>query len=572
MDSNHRRHSRQIYSLLPLATRATLRKCYTFTIRSRCPDAFKASSWRSSIGFELARGLEPRTPCLQNRCSTVELRQPEPETPGTFAARRVNDDLASAQAKLAPPRENLPLAVRLLGWGIRREVGGDGSGGPAEGGTAWYRSFALSSSICAADGSPGSWQRSWAAYGGVLATTAGAGAPFRQGVLLGVSWDLLFQQGPRGPAPALSPCTAAREMLAFARSSARSRSLFRRARARSIQALASPVRSPSMRVCSIMLEALSREARGSEGAWLLGTAASSRSVSAAGGAGWPSRRVEALVELADAVAAHRGPMRRRSCAWRRSRRSVRRGALGIGLRARRRSSAERGRTRSRSLRMLVAPRRARNRSRDLDRQLASFAESQRVDDVASLGDEPLGRVGIADLDHARAPSRRKPRAARDRTDRPRQENVGDRRQRLHCSRYACIRIARSPPHLPTSPAGHCFATCSKRAAPFSRSPACSHATPALNRARGAISWLGSTASLSSSKSGAASRPFSARRSARAQANFWLGGSSSWGVMSTGEATTTGEAAARGWHMPPATRHNRCRESARHEPECARVHA
>ena len=26
MDSNHRRHSRQIYSLLPLATRATLRK------------------------------------------------------------------------------------------------------------------------------------------------------------------------------------------------------------------------------------------------------------------------------------------------------------------------------------------------------------------------------------------------------------------------------------------------------------------------------------------------------------------------------------------------------------------
>ena len=28
MDSNHRRHSRQIYSLLPLATRATLRNRY----------------------------------------------------------------------------------------------------------------------------------------------------------------------------------------------------------------------------------------------------------------------------------------------------------------------------------------------------------------------------------------------------------------------------------------------------------------------------------------------------------------------------------------------------------------
>src|SRR5580704_15025468 len=30
MDSNHRRHSRQIYSLLPLATRATLRNCARF--------------------------------------------------------------------------------------------------------------------------------------------------------------------------------------------------------------------------------------------------------------------------------------------------------------------------------------------------------------------------------------------------------------------------------------------------------------------------------------------------------------------------------------------------------------
>ena len=68
MDSNHRRHSRQIYSLLPLATRATLRTCLRFvTSRGLSGDAYDD---------ELTRGLEPLTTCLQNRCSAIELRQP----------------------------------------------------------------------------------------------------------------------------------------------------------------------------------------------------------------------------------------------------------------------------------------------------------------------------------------------------------------------------------------------------------------------------------------------------------------------------------------------------------------
>jgi hypothetical protein len=67
MDSNHRRHSRQIYSLLPLATRVTLRTFW--------PSSSQNAS-TSVDGSELARGFEPLTTCLQNRCSAVELRQP----------------------------------------------------------------------------------------------------------------------------------------------------------------------------------------------------------------------------------------------------------------------------------------------------------------------------------------------------------------------------------------------------------------------------------------------------------------------------------------------------------------
>ena len=77
MDSNHRRHSRQIYSLLPLATRATLRKFSFFR-------TFLLSSLSNSLAQridELARGIEPLTTCLQNRCSTVELRQPSRRRP-----------------------------------------------------------------------------------------------------------------------------------------------------------------------------------------------------------------------------------------------------------------------------------------------------------------------------------------------------------------------------------------------------------------------------------------------------------------------------------------------------------
>ena len=70
MDSNHRRHSRQIYSLLPLAARATLQNYWTFS-RSR---------WENLRGkLELTRGVEPLTTCLQNRCSAIELRQPTPD-------------------------------------------------------------------------------------------------------------------------------------------------------------------------------------------------------------------------------------------------------------------------------------------------------------------------------------------------------------------------------------------------------------------------------------------------------------------------------------------------------------
>src|ERR1700729_507581 len=46
MDSNHRRHSRQIYSLLPLATRVTLRIICSFLDFASGDD-------------ELTRGLEP---------------------------------------------------------------------------------------------------------------------------------------------------------------------------------------------------------------------------------------------------------------------------------------------------------------------------------------------------------------------------------------------------------------------------------------------------------------------------------------------------------------------------------
>ncbi len=56
---------------------------------------------------ELARGLEPRTTGLQNRCSTVELRQPEPKALDAFSGAKVRLRPGSVQAKLAPPRRYL---------------------------------------------------------------------------------------------------------------------------------------------------------------------------------------------------------------------------------------------------------------------------------------------------------------------------------------------------------------------------------------------------------------------------------------------------------------------------------
>ncbi len=70
MDSNHRRQSRQIYSLLPLATRATL----------QFNDSKHLRYARDENDDELTRGLEPLTTCLQNRCSAIELRQPSRRT------------------------------------------------------------------------------------------------------------------------------------------------------------------------------------------------------------------------------------------------------------------------------------------------------------------------------------------------------------------------------------------------------------------------------------------------------------------------------------------------------------
>ena len=58
LDSNQRRRSRQIYSLLPLATREPLHM----------------------VLMELAMGIEPATCGLQNRCSAVELRQQTDDT------------------------------------------------------------------------------------------------------------------------------------------------------------------------------------------------------------------------------------------------------------------------------------------------------------------------------------------------------------------------------------------------------------------------------------------------------------------------------------------------------------
>jgi hypothetical protein len=73
LDSNQRRLDRQVYSLLPLATRAThrvnsLRVCSVSLFRVLDSLSLFASSPGTEIA-ELARGIEPLTSGLQNRCS-----------------------------------------------------------------------------------------------------------------------------------------------------------------------------------------------------------------------------------------------------------------------------------------------------------------------------------------------------------------------------------------------------------------------------------------------------------------------------------------------------------------------
>ena len=72
MDSNHRRHSRQIYSLLPLATRATLQElmsCRTVACSWLSGGASCVRRESRQAEAELTSGIEPLTACLQNRCS-----------------------------------------------------------------------------------------------------------------------------------------------------------------------------------------------------------------------------------------------------------------------------------------------------------------------------------------------------------------------------------------------------------------------------------------------------------------------------------------------------------------------
>ena len=92
MDSNHRRHSRQIYSLLPLAARATLRKRCLIPLENPLPGALVyvedfsvRTSWRGD--------LNPEPPVYKTGALPLSYASPSLGTPDTFAARRVNDAL-----------------------------------------------------------------------------------------------------------------------------------------------------------------------------------------------------------------------------------------------------------------------------------------------------------------------------------------------------------------------------------------------------------------------------------------------------------------------------------------------
>ena len=206
--------------------------------------------------------------------------------------------------------------------------------------------------------------------------------------------------------------------------------------------------------------------------------------------------------------------------------------------------------------------------RDLERQLAAFTEPQVFDDVAPLGDEPLGAsaspvsttgeplgaVGLEALDVGQIGAREK--------------QIGHRRELAPLLEVGVQ--ARRPERRPLAdvPRGHRSTTCSKaRRAPRSvaRLLPGDAGVEARERARSRRSV---DASASSSKRRAASAAFPLERRARARANSAVGGLV---VMRRDEDrrrdTTWGRGRRR--HMPPAARHDRCREALAEPRQVAR---
>jgi hypothetical protein len=105
-DSNLRRLSRQIYSLLPLTAREPLRH------------------WIRGEQVELAKGLEPPTASLQMRCSTIELRQPRTD----FDPRAAQAQSDGAQCTGGTAQRQLKaVATCASGWVFRGESTREGT-------------------------------------------------------------------------------------------------------------------------------------------------------------------------------------------------------------------------------------------------------------------------------------------------------------------------------------------------------------------------------------------------------------------------------------------------------------
>src|SRR5918992_3465966 len=91
-DSNLRRRSRQIYSLLPLAARAHPRSRLETRAPKRPDMVANADEFSTEPRAEPGKGFEPPTCRLQGGCSTAEL-------PGrvSLSARRPAGDLSASQ-------------------------------------------------------------------------------------------------------------------------------------------------------------------------------------------------------------------------------------------------------------------------------------------------------------------------------------------------------------------------------------------------------------------------------------------------------------------------------------------